>query len=721
MNKLQLNHSFFLSAVICLSFAFIFFLMSGTLFATGRAPADVSNVLLITVDTLRADRVSCYDDSHVETPSIDSLAEGGVVFTRAFANTSTTLPSHTNILLGVSPRYHGVHDNQHFVVQENFLTLAEFLKAAGYATGAFVGAFPLDRRFGLDQGFDVYDDDFGHRSSEREMEIERRAKEVVAKALPWVKSQRSPWFLWVHVYDPHDPYTPPAPYAEQYSRSPYEGEVAYVDEVLGSFFEELRVSRLLENTLVIFTGDHGESLGQHGEMTHGFFAYNTGIWIPLIVTGPGIKPGKVDHTVSHLDIFPTVCDVLKIKPPEFLQGQSLVPALEGRRFPRRMIYFESLAPHFSMDWAPIQGFIRDNLKFIESPIPELYDLKKDFDETENLASSRDLKDFKKRLGEIIEQYTSTEADKSEQRLDSKSLEKLQALGYTGGSVETGARKSYSPREDVKVLLPFHNRSEEAFRLYREGRIQLAIDALKQIITERDDLGLAYVNLAIILYNEKRQQEAFDILKSGFSTNPQSYEIFSKYVGLLVRSERFAEVLELFQAHYLKEMDHDPKIWNLLAMTHLNSGDPDGAMKALEQAFSMDRRLPLTQFNYGKLYEWIGFNRKDGTAVARSLESYKKAIELDPEFADAYIALGVVYLRSGEFKGGIYCLEKALDIEPDSQLAVYNLGLAYLNSGNKLKALQYFKQYLRDFADDLSPEELEKIKAVVRKIEQLPDK
>ncbi len=721
MKKLRSDHPVLLIAVFSLSFAFSFFLMFEALPTAGRTPLAKSNVLLITVDTLRADRVSCYDNSHLETPFIDSLAEHGVMFARAFANTSTTLPSHANILLGVSPLYHGVHENQHFVVQENFLTLAEFLKMAGYATGAFVGAFPLDRRFGLGQGFDVYDDDFGHRSSEREMEIERKAADVVAKALPWVKSQRSPWFLWVHVYDPHDPYAPPAPYSEQYSQSPYDGEVAYVDEVLGSFFEGLRVSHLLEDTLVIFTGDHGESLGQHGEATHGFFAYNTGIWIPLVITGPGIKPRSVEHPVSHLDIFPTVCDLLKLKQPEFLQGQSLVPALEGRRFPKRTLYFESLAPHYSMGWAPIQGVIRDNFKFVESPIPELYDLEKDFDEQKNLVAERDLNAFRKQLSEIIERYSSAEAEKSGKNLDTKSLEKLRALGYTGGPVAASTRKSYSPQDDVKILLPYHNRSENAMRLYREGQIKSAIDALKQIITERDDLAVAYVHLAIVLYNEKQQKEAFDILRSGFSKNPESYEIFSKYVGLLASSERYAELLELFGAHYLKEMDHDPKIWNLLAMAHLNSENPDGAMKALDQAFSLDVRLPLTQFNYGKLYEWIGFNRKDGKAVARSIESYKKAIELDPGFADAYIALGVVYLRSGEFKGGIYCLEKALEIHPNSQLAVYNLGLAYLNSGNKSKALQYFKQYLRDFAKDLSPEELEKIKAVVRKIEQLPDK
>lgn len=720
MKKVQPSRSLFWKTLFYASVIGIFFLW-GFQFTKGNTRTTQSNVLLITVDTLRADRVSCYDNSHLETPSFDNLAEHGVVFTRAFANTSTTLPSHTNILLGVSPLYHGVHENQHFVVQENFLTLAEFLKAAGYATGAFVGAFPLDRRFGLAQGFDVYDDDFGRRSSEREMEIERKAADVVAKALPWVKAQQPPWFLWVHVYDPHDPYTPPVPYSEQYAQSPYDGEVAYVDEVLGVFFEELRVSHLLEDTLVIFTGDHGESLGQHGEVTHGFFAYNTGIWIPLIITGPGIKPRRVEHPVSHLDIFPTVCDVLKLKPPETLQGQSLMPALKGRRFPKRTLYFESLAPYYSMGWAPIQGVIRDNFKFIESPIPELYDLENDFDETKNLAPGRDLKEFKKRLAQIIELYSSPEAEKSGKALDSQSVEKLRALGYTGGSVVSSPRKSYSPRDDVKILLPYHNRSENALKLYREGQTQSAIDALHQIISERDDLAVAYVHLAIILTDEKRHQEAFDVLKSGFAKNPQSYEIFSKYVNLLVRSERYAEALELFRAHYLKEMDHDPKIWNVMAMAHLNSNDPDGAQKALEQAFSLDRRLPLTQFNYGKLYEWIGFNRKDGKAVAESLERYKKAIELDPEFADAYIALGVVYLRTGEFKGGIFCLEKALEIDPDSQWALYNLGLAYLNSGNTSKALEYFQQYLRDFAGELSPDELEKIKAVIRKIERLPDK
>jgi arylsulfatase A-like enzyme/Flp pilus assembly protein TadD len=699
----------------------IFLLVFASTYSSGGAPPPRTNILLITVDTLRADRVSCYEDTHLKTPYIDSLAERGVLFLRAFANTSTTLPSHANILLGVSPLYHGVHENQHFVVPGNSLTLAEHLKAAGYATGAFVGAFPLDRKFGLNQGFDVYDDDYGNRSSERIEDLERRAEDVVSKALPWVKSQSSPWFLWIHVYDPHDPYTPPAPYAEIYAKSPYDGEVAYVDEVLGRFIGDLKDAQLLKDTLVIFTGDHGESLGQHGEKTHGFFAYNTGIWIPLILAGPEVEPRRVEHLVSHLDIFPTVCDALKLEQPEFLQGQSLLPVMRGRRFPKRTVYFESLSPYYSMGWAPLQGIIKDNVKFIESPIPELYDLSKDFGETENLASSRKLDSYRKELGEIIESHASSEANKSKKSLDQKSLERLRSLGYTGSPVAVSPRESYTLRDDVKTLLPYHNRSEEAMKLYGEGKVQSAIDALKAIISERKDLAAAYVYLAMIHSDQKRPQEALDVLDQGFTINPNSYEIFSKYVGTLVRNERNAEVLEIVENHYLKEMDHDPKIWNLLALAYLNSADPDGSKKALEQALSLDPRYPLTHFNYGKLNEWLGMKNQDGRAIGSSLENYKKAIELDPEFADAYIALGVVYLRSGEVKGGIFCLEKALEIQPDSQLAVYNLGLAYLNSGDRSKALEYLTRYLNDYSQELSPEEVDKIRAVIRKIERLPDK
>jgi len=674
----------------------------------GGSP-DRSNLLLITIDTLRADRVSCYDSTHLQTTHIDGLAAEGVIFTRAFANTSTTLPSHTNILLGVSPLYHGVHENQYFVVHENFLTLAEHLKAAGYATGAYIGAFPLDRKFGLHQGFDVYDDDFGYRSSSNKRKLERRAADVIAKASQWIKTQSSPWFLWVHCYDPHDPYTPPAPYAEQYAQSPYDGEVAYVDAVLGRFMEDMQQGDKLEDTFVIFTGDHGESLWQHGEETHGFFAYNTGIWIPLIVAGPGIKARKVETPVSHLDIFPTVCDMLDLKKPKFLQGRSLVPALRGRRLAVKDLYFESLSPQYGMGWAPLRGFIRGQFKFIQSPIPELYDLEKDFDEQDNLASNRDLREYKKRLSEIIERDSYPEASHSERRPDRESLEKLRALGYISGSAAAEGKKNYGPKDDVKTLLPYLNQVKKAMSLHQSGKTPEGIEILKAIISEREDFAFAYVHLATLYHEgQGKMDDALEVLKLGFSHNPDNYEIFYKYVHLLVQAGQNEQAIELGTNARLREMDYDPDIWTNIGAAYQNIGDFDMARQAYERALRIDKRNPIAHNKLGFLYFSLALKNNDARALKECLESYKKAIEFDPYYSDAYVGLGNAYLQTNNLEGGIYCLEKALEIQPDQGPVIYNLGIAYYNKGDKEKALPYFTRFKKEYSHLLSPKEGKKL-------------
>jgi arylsulfatase A-like enzyme len=363
------------------NFLFSLFCLFGILINAAvplRGAEARKNVLLITIDTLRADRLSCYSSEHVKTPNIDALAAKSTVFTRAFALTSTTLPSHANILLGMTPLYHGVHDNLNFKVRDEYLTLAEHLKKEGYATGAFVGAFPLDSRFGLSQGFDTYDGDFGLTVSGEVVSAERPAEEVVIRALEWLNQQKSPWFLWVHCYDPHDPYEPPEPYRSQYRSSPYEGEVAYVDSAMKKLFRYLEDRDLMEKTVIAFTGDHGESLVEHGEITHGYLAYNSSIWIPLFIFNPGMKPQVIHHNVSHIDMFPTICDILNIERPPFLLGISLLPSMKGKNLERRIIYFESLLPFYDLGWAPIRGTVQGHDKFIDSPIPELYDLEKDF-------------------------------------------------------------------------------------------------------------------------------------------------------------------------------------------------------------------------------------------------------------------------------------------------------------------------------------------------------
>jgi arylsulfatase A-like enzyme len=377
--------------ISCLSIAS--FVLIGSIVVTPTISKEAKgsaghNLLLITIDTLRADRLSCYESTRVQTPNIDRLAQKGALFFRAFANTPTTLPSHASILLGITPLHHGVHDNYNFVVHEEFLTLAEHLKNFGYSTGAIIGAHPLDSRFGLDQGFDTYDDDYDKLSSQKFAQGERQADDITKKAMEWLKGRESPWFLWLHFYDPHDPYEPPEPFYSEYKDSLYDGEVAFMDSELGKLLDYMKTNNLSKNTLIVLTSDHGESLEEHGEKTHGYFAYNSTIWIPLIFTIPNGSQKVVEQYVSHIDIFPTACEILKIPKPQFLQGISLIPALKGEKLPKRPLYFESLYPHYSRGWAPQQGYIYGKEKFIESPIPELYNLEQDFQEKKNIKKTR---------------------------------------------------------------------------------------------------------------------------------------------------------------------------------------------------------------------------------------------------------------------------------------------------------------------------------------------
>ena len=357
-----------------------------------------ANCLVITIDTLRADRLSSFGSTTVSTPVIDRMAAEGFGFTRCFAHTVTTLPSHANIFLGVLPPCHGVHDNANFVVPEGITTMAEVFRQSGYETAAIVGAYPLDRRFGLDRGFSLYDDDYGTQDFSRPVFVERPASEVVDRALGWLKKVSGPWFLWVHVFDPHYPYAPPEPFNSYFRDNPYDGEVAYVDQELGRLLAFLRENNLVDRTVIILTSDHGESLGEHGEKTHGYLAYNSTLHVPLIIRAPGFKGGRREETVvSHVDIFPTVCDLLELKKPAGLQGRSLLPALRGKKLASRPIYFESLYPYYSRGWAPIYGYIDFPLKFIDSPLPELYNLERDFKELNNLARERDLNQERQQL------------------------------------------------------------------------------------------------------------------------------------------------------------------------------------------------------------------------------------------------------------------------------------------------------------------------------------
>jgi arylsulfatase A-like enzyme/Tfp pilus assembly protein PilF len=664
------------------------------------------NVLLITIDTLRPDRLGCYGNVRVKTPVIDGLAQRGALFSRGFAHTPETLPSHTNILLGTTPLVHGVHDNQNFIVAEEFLTLAEHLKRYGYATGAFVGAFPLDSRFGLTQGFDVYDDNYGTSGSQEFSYVERKAEVVVDKALGWLDSQKSPWFLWIHCFDPHQRYDPPEPFKTEYKDRLYDGEVAYVDHSLGRLLDDLKHKGLDDRTLIVFTGDHGESLGQHGESTHGYFAYNSTLWVPLIIDLPGIKPAKIDAFVSHIDIFPTVCEALEIERPAHLQGLSLLPAMKGKKLPERELYFESLYPYYNRGWAPLRGFIKNSIKFMDSPIPELYDLGEDFDETKNLADSSPLEKYRALFAAMMKTQASAGSSSARQKADRQTQEKLKSLGYVA-SPQAPRKETFTAQDDLKTLLPYQTRLQQAMGAYHKGDLGRSAELLKAIIADRKDFDLAYTYLATVCKEQGKLKEAVGVLREGYQNCPGSYKVIITFGMFLTEVGAHDQAIETLRQG-LAIIDYDPELWNYLGVAYWRKGDYAEALKAFDQCLSLDHNYPIAFNNLGSLFLSVYLKSQQAKDLQQALENFEKAIALDPKYESAYNGKGTALKLAGDLDGAIASWKTAVALKPDYGFALYNLGLAHLSKGDKVRALGYFQKYRDRFYPALPPQERQKL-------------
>jgi arylsulfatase A-like enzyme/Flp pilus assembly protein TadD len=695
-------------------FPLLFLIFLGSTPLSGSTAKKPSmNFLLVTIDTLRPDRLSCYSQDFAKTPNIDELATEGVLFTKAFAHTPTTLPSHVNILLGTTPLYHGVHDNANFIVADEFLSLAELLKAQGYATGAFVGAFPLDSRFGLTQGFDVYNDNYGSKSDQEFSYVERRAEVVVKEALSWLEVQNRPWFLWVHCFDPHQRYDPPEPFKTQYGGHPYDGEVAYVDSALAELFGHLGRNDLDENTLVILTGDHGESLGEHGESTHGYFAYNSTLSVPLIIRSPGVNQRRIDQNVAHMDIFPTVCDVLNIDKPAHLHGISLLPAMEkGKRLPERAIYFESLYPHYSRGWAPLNGYIAGTEKFIDSPIPEYYDLEKDSFELDNLADRKDLAPSKKKLNQLLEQQSYRKNSEGRQKMDREAAEKLRSLGYIA-SPQTKGKKTYTEQDDLKVLLPYQTKLQQAMGAYHSGRIGEGVTLLKEIIAERKDFDLAYSYLATLYKEQNKYKEAVEVLREGYGYNPDNYKIIVTFGIFLTEAGQFDAAIDILTKG-LALIDYDPELWNYLGVAYWRKREFASAEEAFRKALSLDENYPIVLNNLGSLNLSRFGQSKNRDLLQQAILNFEQALELDPDYASAHNGLGSAFAQAGNLDAAISSWEKAVELKPDYDFPLYNLGLAYLAQGNKTQALKYLTRYKELRYASLPPKEKGRLDSLIQR-------
>jgi arylsulfatase A-like enzyme len=476
-----------------------------------RAPR---NLLLISLDTLRPDRLGSYGYAPAQTPRLDALARSGLRFETATTVVPLTLPAHSSLMTGTFPAWHGVRDNGGFYLGDEQLTLAEVLREKGYRTGGFVGAFVLDRRWGIAQGFDHYFDDFdldkfGDVPSMDS--IQRPGAQVVDQALTWLRADsKVPFFAWVHLYDPHAPYEAPEPFRSRFPRTAhgaYDAEIAATDAQVGRLLDALQADGRLAETLVVVVSDHGEMLGEHGEQTHGFFIYEAATRIPLIMAGPGLDPRTVPDQVRMVDVMPTTLALLGVEAPKIVQGTSLLPLALGERI-NLIAYSESWYPRYHYGWSELRAVQDGRFKYVRAPRPELYDLERDASESHNRASvdSARLDALARALDEIEARTKSDAAAEGPRPVDPETEERLAALGYVGGSVSRRNLED-KPRGDPKDKIGLYNLLKLAGTASVEGRIEDSIARVRQALAADPEIVEAYMLLGNFLKKAKRPDEA----------------------------------------------------------------------------------------------------------------------------------------------------------------------------------------------------------------------
>jgi arylsulfatase A-like enzyme/Tfp pilus assembly protein PilF len=644
----------------------------------GAGPSHAgADVVLVTIDTLRADAVGFAGNARVETPALDRLAAGGRVFDDAHAHNVVTLPSHANILTGLHPYQHGVRDNSGFVLPAGVPTLAGRLKEGGYATGAFVAAYPLDSQFGLNRGFDVYDESFPRGSDPAKFVMaERRGDQVVAAARAWWQGQQGKRrFLWVHLYDPHAAYDPPEPFAGRYRDNPYLGEVAATDSFLAPLLGPFLDGRE-PPALVVVTADHGEALGDHGELTHGLFAYEPTLKVPLVVWGAGVVPGRDARPARHVDIVPTVLSYLGLKAPEGLPGRSLLAAPDEAA---SAVYFEALSTHLNRGWAPLRGLLRERRKLIDLPLPELYDLAADAQEERNLfaAERRSARALRDELPRESVWPPPKGAVSPEQEAS------LRSLGYSSGSAP--AKAVYTAADDPKTLIGVDRLLHQTVDAYSRGRYEEAAAFARRAIAARPDLGEAYEHLALSLRQLERHDEAIAALEGALQSGVDR-ESLRRQLGLaLSEVGRGAEAVAVLEP-FASSPGADAATLNALGIALSDAGRHGDAAALLQRVAA---RYP----NDPKAFENLGIValRMDQPEQART--QLRRALSLNPDLPIAWNTLGVALYRLEGPAAALDAWERSVAIDPRQYDALFNLGLVAAQAGRSAQARQALGRFV----------------------------
>ncbi len=634
------------------------------------------NVLLITIDTLRADHVGAMGYDQIETPNLDRLASEGILFEHAYTPCPLTLPSHASIMTGTYPTFHGVRNNGIFHANASLDTLAEAFKNHGYSTGAIIAAFVLDASFGLDQGFDLYDDkiETGKKMDSFFSHSERKAREITNRAFAFIKRNRErPFFLWVHYYDPHAAFDPPPRFTAKSPDAPYDGEIAYVDEQIGNLLKMVKMNGLEEDTIVIIASDHGEGPRDHGEEYHGALVYDTTLHVLLLFWNPSLirEPRSIEIPVSLVDLMPTVLDLLNMEPGNDVQGSSLVPLMAGNAEPAHdFIYFETLLPFFDYGWAGLRGIRNAKNKYIAAPVPELYDVRKDPSETtnlyaENAAAAKGLHEAMVRLASRSFAAAEGRAGKA---IDDEIQDRLSALGYSSGAAHTALDEDPFIGPDPKSRIWVLRAIEEAITLYHQGRYDEAVRKLEDLVKEEPGNSDILVNLSVI----------------------------NQELGRLKDAERYFK-------KYLEIRPTDEKALVSLSKVLNGQGRPEEAIEVLEQAMKVyPEHAARMLYNIARI-------RIDQGKNAKAEECLKRVIVLDPEFSEAHNNLGTIYAGRGDYSGAVEHFKKALAADPAMGDAHLNGAMCYYLLKEYKKALFHADRARRlgvevdpDFMKNLAP-------------------
>jgi arylsulfatase A-like enzyme/Tfp pilus assembly protein PilF len=616
------------------------------------------NIILITLDTTRADRMGFLGSERGLTPNLDALAKQSVAFTRAYAQVPLTTPSHAALLTGTYPQFSHLEDLG-APLGKDLPYLPDLLRKHGYHTAAFLGAYILDPAAtapGFQRGFDLYDANFHQRKpgEDRYKSVERRAEDVANRALGWLsRHQQRPFFIWLHFYDAHDPYDPPEPFKTHYASAPYDGEIAYTDSIVGSFVEVLRKHGLYQNSVIAIAADHGEAFGEHGEERHGMFLYDETIHVPLLLKLPAeqLRGKRVEERVALAEVAPTLLEAAGVSAPATMQAHSLFPLIDAAEIDvansaiggkgkgsERPVYSETNYAHRAFGWSELRSWRTGKYLYVQAPKRELYDQSSDPDAGKNLvpAAKAVADTLESQLADFQQKTSSVRSEQT--KLDPTQAEKLRALGYLASdnaSANSGEKVAIDPKDKIEIANKFHR----ALVDLEEDRYEEAITELREVVRLEPDIASGHLELGRALVHVQRYQEALPVLRTAAEKNPDSGMAHYELGLALIKTGQWEAALPEMQAAVVCTPT-SAQLHFYSGAVHLRLKHIPEAAAEFESSLKIDPDHFLTNLKYGEML----FREGDAAGALRKLS---RAVKVDPKSAEAHAFLADAYQQLGQ--------------------------------------------------------------------------